>query len=133
MRAVIAMLMLPLLATPSPAPAEEAGFMLCEALPHITCVWSGDSFFLRKQLVRLSDIDAPHRYASECPAASSLSWKSALRLRDLLNAGRFELEAAGADDPELRLVTRNGKSLGAQLVSEGLAKKKSVEAHNWCG
>ena len=106
--------------------------MLCEALPHLTCVFSGDSFFLRGQMVRLADIDTPPRYASECPAASTLSWKSALRLRDLLNAGPFELEVAGGGDPELRLVTRNGKSLGAQLVSEGLAKEKSAEAPNWC-
>ncbi len=132
MRAVIATLMLPLLAAPSPILAEEAGFMLCEALPHITCVFSGDSFFLRGQMVRLSDIDTPPRYASECPAASTLSWRSALRLRDLLNAGPFDLDAAGARDAELHLVTRNGKSLGAQLVSEGLAKKKAVEAPTWC-
>lgn len=133
MRAVIAMLVLPLLATPSPIAAEEAGFMLCEALPHITCVLSGDSFFLRGQLVRLADIAAPPRYASECPAASILSWKAAQRLRDLLNAGPFELEAAGADDPELRLVTRHGESLGAQLVTEGLAETKAAQAPSWCG
>lgn len=133
MRAVIAMLMLPLLATPSPIAAEEAGFMLCEALPHITCVLSGDSFFLRGQLVRLADIAAPPRYASECPAASILSWKAALRLRDLLNAGPFELEAAGAGDPELRLVTRHGESLGAQLVTEGLAETRAAQAPSWCG
>ena len=132
MRTVIALLMLPLLAAPPPVQAEEAGFMLCEALPHLTCVFSGDSFYLRGQMVRLADIDTPPRYASECPAASTLSWKSALRLRDLLNAGPFELALAGGGDPELRLVTRNGKSLGAQLVSEGLAQEKAAGALNWC-
>jgi micrococcal nuclease len=135
MRAAITLLMLPLLAAPAPALAEEAGFMLCEALPHITCVLSGDSFFLRQQLIRLSDIDAPQRYTSECPAASALSWRSALRLRDLLNEGSFELggDTQAADGAQLRLVTRDGKSLGAALVADGLAKEKATKAPNWCG
>ena len=109
--------------------------MLCEALPHHTCVRSGDSFFLRGQLIELSDIDAPRRYASECKAATQLSWKSALRLRDLLNKAPFELEGTEQrpDGTQLRLVTRDDKSLGAELVAEGLAKDKSVEgAPNWC-
>ena len=135
MRAAIVLLLLPLLEAPRPSLAEDAGFMLCEALPHLTCVWSGDSFFLRGQLIELSDIDTPQRYASECKAATQLSWKSALRLRDLLNSAPFELEGAEQqpDGTQLRLVTRDGKSLGAALVAEGLAKDKSVEAHNWCG
>jgi micrococcal nuclease len=135
MRAAIALMILPLLAAPNPSHAEDAGFMLCEALPHLTCVRSGDSFFLRGQLIELADVDTPRRYASECQAATQLSWKSALRLRDLLNSAPFELEGTEQrpDGTQLRLVTRDGKSLGADLVAEGLAKDKSVEAPNWCG
>ena len=135
MRAAIALMMLPLLAAPAPALAEDAGFMLCEALPHITCVWSGDSFFLRTQLIRLADIDAPQRYTQDCPAASALSWKSAARLRDLLNAGPFELggDTQATDGAQMRLVTRDGKSLGAELVADGLAKEKAAQAPDWCG
>ena len=134
MRAAIALLILPLLAAPSPTLAEDAGFMLCEALPHITCVWSGDSFFLRGQMVRLADITAPARYASECPGASNLSWLAALKLRDLLNRGSFELSGDGqVDGAQLRLVTRNGQSIGAELVAAGLAREKTAKAPNWCG
>ena len=135
MRVATTLLMLPLLAAPMPVSAEDAGFMLCEALPHITCVWSGNSFYLRGQLIRLSDITAPARYTSQCPAASNLSWLSALRLRDLLNAGAFELQPvseASADGAAPHLVTRNGKSLGADLIAAGLARERSETPPDWC-
>lgn len=134
MRAAIALVLLPLLAAPVSSRAEDAGFMLCEALPHITCVWSGDSFFLRGRMIKLSDIEAPQRYASECQAAAQLSWKAALGLRDQLNSGPFELEVPEqpASDAQLRLVTRGGKSLGENLVAEGLAKHRSSVAPDWC-
>ena len=135
MRIPVAMVALPLLlSAPAPAAAEEAGFMLCEALPHITCVWSGDSFFLRGELIRLADIVAPERYTSACPAASNLSWLAARRLRDLLNAGAFELDAATTgQDPRARLVTRDGRSLGDLLIEEGFARPKVDAPPDWCG
>lgn len=131
MRAAIALLMLPLLAAPLPVNAEDARFMLCEALPHLTCVWSGDSFYLRGKIVRLADAVTPERYTSECPRASQLSWRSALRLRDLLNAGTFEI--GNPDGSQLAVVTRDGQSLGAQLITEGLARARTPESPNWCG
>ena len=131
MRAAIALLMLPLLAAPLPAHAEDARFMLCEALPHLTCVWSGDSFYLRGKIVRLADAVAPERYTSECPRASQLSWRAALGLRDLLNAGSFEI--GDPDGSELVMVSRNGQSLGAQLIAEGLAQARTAEPAHWCG
>lgn len=132
---MLALLLLPLLSAPGPASAEDAGFMLCEALPHITCVWSGNSFYLRGQLIRLADIDAPERYTSACPAASNLSWLSARRLRDLLNAGPFDLkpvDQASADGEQRRLVTRDGKSLGMELVAAGMARTVSEKQQDWC-
>lgn len=131
MRAAIALLMLPLLAAPLPVHAEDARFMLCEALPHLNCVWSGDSFYLRGKIVRLADAVSPERYTGACPKASQLSWRSALRLRDLLNAGTFEI--ADPDRSELALVSRNGQSLGAQMIAEGLAQARTPETPNWCG
>jgi len=131
MRAAIALVMLPLLAAPLPVHAEDAGFMLCEALPHLNCVWSGDSFYLRGKIVRLADAVSPERYTSACPKASQLSWRSALRLRDLLNAGTFEIgDAEGSD---LATVSRDGQSIGAQMITEGLAQARTPEAPNWCG
>ncbi len=131
MRAAIGLVMLPLLAAPAPVNAEDARFMLCEALPHLTCVWSGDSFYLRGQIVRLADAVAPERYTSECRAASQLSWRSALRLRDLLNAAPFEI--GDADGSALAVVSRDGQSLGAELISEGLARARTSAAPSWCG
>ncbi|MBL8593315.1 MAG: hypothetical protein JNK01_11570 [Devosia sp.] len=131
MRAALALLMLPLLAAPAPVRAEDARFMLCEALPHLTCVWSGDSFYLRGRIIRLADAVSPQRYTSECPQASQLSWRSAARLRDLLNAGAFQI--GQPDETGLAVVSRSGESLGAQLITEGLAQTRKAEAPNWCG
>jgi len=131
MRAAIALVLLPLLAAPAPAQAEDARFMLCEALPHQTCVWSGDSFYLRGRMIRLADAVSPARYTSECPKASQLSWRSALRLRDLLNAGTFEIATAG--ESELAVVSRNGQSLGETMIAEGLAEKRTPAQPSWCG
>ena len=130
MRAAIALVTLPLLAAPLPVHAEDARFMLCEALPHLTCVWSGDSFYLRGRIVRLADVVSPERYTGECPKASQLSWRSALRLRDLLNAGTFEV--ADPDGAGLAMVSRNGQSLGEQMIAEGLARARVPGPTSWC-
>lgn len=123
--------------TPVPAGAEDAKFMLCEALPHRSCVQNGDLFWLRGAAIRISDIRAPDRYAALCPAESILAWKSAQRLRDLLNAGPFELAEetshdGGYVDEVLRIVMRDGKSIGQMLLDEGLAKPWSAEEPDWC-
>lgn len=105
--------------------------MLCEALPHLNCVWSGDSFYLRGKIVRLADAVTPERYTAECPKASQLSWRAALGLRDLLNAGSFEIRSP--DGSELVVVSRSGQSLGEQMITEGLAQARTSEPPNWCG
>jgi micrococcal nuclease len=58
------------------------------------------------------------------------------RLRSLLNDGAFQLEAAGSGidryGRKLRVVTRNGVSLGQTLVDEGLARPWSGHRQPWC-
>jgi micrococcal nuclease len=58
------------------------------------------------------------------------------RLRALLAAGPFELVRLGRDEDrygrKLRLVIRDGQSLGDQLVSEGLARTWSGRREPWC-
>ena len=57
--------------------------------------------------------------------------------RDLLNAGPFELKPIPRRDQDrygrdLRVVVRNGRSLGDQLVSEGLARTWTGRREPWC-
>ena len=59
------------------------------------------------------------------------------RLRDLLNAGPIGLETRFGRDEDrygrkLRVVVRNGRSLGDQLVSEGLARAWAARREPWC-
>lgn len=60
------------------------------------------------------------------------------RLWELVNAGPFEIVRAGARDRDrcgrkLRLLVRNGRSLGDILVEEGLARRWDGARRNWCG
>lgn len=129
--------LLMVLSPSAPVLADDAKFMLCEALPHRTCVQNGDLIWLRGEAVRISDIRAPDRYTALCPAESMLAWKSAERLRDLLNAGPFELveetsHDGGYVDEVQRIAMRDGNSIGQTLLAEGLAKPWSDEEPDWC-
>ncbi len=122
---------------PMPANAEDARFGLCAELPYRTCVHNGDLIYLRGQPIRLGDIETPDRYATNCPAASNIAWYAAIRLRDLLNEGPFDIvepaaprQAAGEE--LVRRIERNGISLGDTLVAEGLAQRRSAQRMDWC-
>ena len=58
------------------------------------------------------------------------------RLVELLNNGPFALEVQGRATDRygraLRVVTRNGQSLGAILTAEGLAELWQGKRGNWC-
>src|SRR3546814_7595043 len=63
--------------------------------------------------------------------------KATHRLRDLLNEGAFEVRPIGNRDEvrfgrKLRVVVRGGRSLGDQLVSEGLARTWTGRREPWC-
>jgi micrococcal nuclease len=122
---------------PGPASAEDARFGLCAELPYRTCVHNGDLIYLRGEPIRLSDITTPDRYATDCPAASNIAWYAAIRMRDLLNQGPFDIVEDSAREeitgPEqLRRLERDGISLGDTLVAEGLAKRWTQRSTTWC-
>jgi endonuclease YncB( thermonuclease family) len=58
------------------------------------------------------------------------------RLTQLLNAGPFSLAPADRDEDrygrKLRIVERDGRSVGAQLVAEGLAEEWKGYRRSWC-
>ncbi len=102
-----------------------------------TCVVDGDTFWLDGVKIRIADIDTPEISEPKCDSEYELGMKATYRLRELLNEGPFELNSIGNRDEDqhgrkLRVVVRNGRSLGDQLVSEGLARTWSGRREPWC-
>jgi len=60
-----------------------------------------------------------------------------VRLVELLNAGPFTLAPHARERDRygrlLRVVVRRGRSVGAQLVAEGLAEPWRGRRSGWCG
>lgn len=111
-------------------------FELC-GMVRKTCVVDGDTFWLDGVKIRIADIDTPEISEPKCEAEYELGMKATYRLRELLNEGPFELNSIGSRDEDrhgrkLRVVVRNGRSLGDQLVSEGLARTWSGRREPWC-
>jgi len=99
-------------------------------------VIDGDTFHFEGEKIRIADIDTPE-VNGRCAEESALAARATDRLAVLLAAGPFELETIGARDEDrygrkLRIVTRNGRSIGDQLVAEGLARTWSGRREPWC-
>ena len=115
---------------PLPLPLLSAAlFALCQPGPRTTCVVDGDTFWLQGEKVRLADINAPETHSAGCPAEQTRGEAATRRLIALLNQGPFELVTDGR---QLRVASRRGKSLGAQLVAEGLAEPWRGRRSDWC-
>lgn len=113
-----------------------AAFVLCTDAPRTTCVVDGDTFWLAGEKVRIADINAPETGQASCAAEQHRGEAAKRRLLALLNAGPFELVTQGRDRDRygrmLRVVVRHGRSLGDQLVSEGLAEVWQGRRGDWC-
>lgn len=117
-------------------PTVSVSFPVCSSGHRSTCVVDGDTFWLEGTKYRIADIDTPEVSNFGCPAEKALGDRATTRLAALLNAGPFALEPADRDEDrygrKLRIVTRDGASLGAQLVSEGLAHRWGGPQREWC-
>jgi endonuclease YncB( thermonuclease family) len=113
-----------------------SAFALCAEGPRTTCVIDGDTFWLDGEKVRIADINAPETHSARCPFERALGEAATRRLIGLLNAGPFQLATVDRDRDrygrQLRTVVRRGRSLGAQLVSEGLAEPWRGRRSDWC-
>ena len=108
---------------------ERANFALCDGPVRVNCDVDGDTFWYRGEKIRIADINTPEVSNPGCDAEADLGQAATRRLHTLLNQGSFSLER----DPEspdrdrygrsLRVVTREGQSVGDVLVSEGLAEE----------
>lgn len=119
-----------------PQSRSHAKFEACGTV-RTTCVVDGDTFWLGGQKIRIADIDTPEIGEPKCDAEYALGMRATRRLRELLNAGPFDLVGIPGRDQDkygryLRVVVRQGRSLGDQLVAEGLARTWSGRREPWC-
>lgn len=116
--------------------AESARFALCGGGARVDCVVDGDTFWYRGEKVRVADINTPEVSAPGCAREAALGEQATTRLQTLLNAGPFTLAPVDRDRDAygrlLRVVTRGGESLGAQLVREVLAEEWRGYRGSWC-
>lgn len=116
--------------------ALAAAFSLCSTAPRITCVVDGDTFWLEGEKVRIADINTPETSQAGCPREAELGRRARLRLLALLNGGRIEVVAGKRERDRygrlLREVRRDGRSLGATLIAEGLAEPWRGRRSDWC-
>jgi micrococcal nuclease len=111
-------------------------FTICHTGGGVNCVVDGDTAWIDGEKVRIADIDAPETHPPRCASEAELGSKATRRLAELLNAGGFEMSSADRDADrygrKLRILVRDGRSLGDQLVSEGLARPWGGHRQPWC-
>ncbi len=114
-----------------------ARFAKCSSSIQKNCVVDGDTLWLDGQKVRVADIDAPEISTPRCSSELALGNRATDRLIELVNEGPFQLQAWPGRDTDrygrkLRVLVRDGRSLGDRLVAEGLARTWSGQRQPWC-
>lgn len=117
--------------------AGYANFQLCGWVFRHNCVIDGDTIRHGGVKIRLEDIDAPEISDPKCASEAALGQRAKHRLLELMNAGPFEVVRTGGRDEDiygrkLRVIARNGRSVGKVLVAEGLARPWNGGRRSWC-
>lgn len=112
-------------------------FPFCQGAKRVTCVVDGDTFWLDGEKIRIADIDTPEIGTPQCARELALGEKAKHRLQSLLNGGPFEMHSISDRDTDqygrkLRILVRNGQSIGDKLVAEGLARTWEGQRRPWC-
>lgn len=121
----------------APPPALSEGRGKATAAAGSARVIDGDTFDYGGARIRVADIDTPE-VNGRCPYETQLAARATRRMRTLLAAGPFDLHPLGSGRDEdrygrkLRIVTRDGQSLGDVLVAEGLARTWTGRREPWC-
>jgi micrococcal nuclease len=125
----------PVPATPAPQTVSEQ-FPLCHKQRLTSCIIDGDTLRIDGTDIRLADIDAPEIYSPKCPSEKALGDRATDRLAALVNAGPFSLKPGQHERDlygrPLRILVRDGRSLGLVLVGEGLARPWAGKREPWC-
>lgn len=123
-------------AQPVAVEPKASQFYFC-GIRNDNCVIDGGTFRFHGEEIRVADVDAPRIKQASCDSERARGFYAKQRLRELLNAGDFRLiEAVGRSDDrnseKLRVVMRDGRSLGSVLVSEGLVRPWKGQPKPWC-
>lgn len=116
---------------------KNGEFRKCVSGSRTNCVIDGDTIWIRDVKVRIADIDTPEISEPKCRSELALGNRATARLIELINAGPFEMKRwQGRDEDrygrKLRVLVRNGRSIGDILVAEGLARTWSGRREPWC-
>ena len=119
-----------------PAQAVAGHFSLCAGAGG-TCVIDGDTIRIEGQSIRIADFDTPEVRNYGCAAEKSLGDRATLRMLELVNGGAFTMTLWDHRDQDqygrkLRVLSRDGQSLGMILVAEGLARPWNGARRSWC-
>ena len=116
--------------------ALSARFGFCHRGGGSNCVVDGDTFWFAGDKYRIADIDTPETHPARCAEEAARGEAATERLQTWLNAGTFSLESAERDTDrygrKLRIVTRDGTSVGSVLVDAGLARPWEGRRRPWC-
>lgn len=112
-------------------------FHLCGYSQRGNCVIDGDTIRHDGAKIRIADIDTPEISEPKCASERILGHRAKDRLLELLNAGPFEIVSAGSRDTDihgrkLRILMRDGQSLGDMLIAQGLARSWDGARRSWC-
>jgi endonuclease YncB( thermonuclease family) len=115
----------------------SARFTICGHAKRIDCMVDGDTFWMAGTKIRIADIDTPETPPPRCAREGRLGKAATLKMQAMLNAGPFTLTPIRRDvdryGRKLRIVERNGQSLGAVLVRQGLARRYGGGKRSpWC-
>lgn len=119
-----------------PVAAGARTFGVCHTGGGRDCAVDGDTAWVDGMKIRIADIDAPETHPPRCAHEAELGERATLRLAQLLSAGPITLTSVDRDEDrygrKLRVVERDGRSLGDQLVAEGLARPWTGRRRPWC-
>lgn len=110
-----------------------AALAICAPGPREHCVHDGDTVWLNGEKIRIADIDTPE-LNGECVSERMLALRARDRLVQILNASPFAVKPSGTDryGRTLAILHQAGRSIGDQLVAEGLARTWSGRREPWC-
>jgi endonuclease YncB( thermonuclease family) len=78
----------------------------------------------------------PDTALSHCAGEQQKGAAAKLRLQALLNDGTFALSGSARGEDQhggkFRIAMRAGRSIGDQLVAEGLARRWTGQSVSWC-
>ena len=114
----------------------QASFGICFGRDRYSCVVDGDTIWFEGRKIRIADINTPEISKPGCASEERLGQQAKIRMQALLNQGSFSLKSIDRDQDQygrdLRIITRDGESLGEILVTEGLSERWQGYRRNWC-